>query len=1052
MHSKIVTVEDVTKIVGINNYIAALKLDKKKLIYDRYERIGNRIKVHFHYEELPITIILNKEYRMLDMNCGCKPGLDYCPHIALAVMYLIQHEELLNQMVGEISYEYDAEFNQMLLRPNVNQSLKQQIILDINLKQIDPRHPGEYELQVKIGDNKKYVLKKHLEEFIDVYRANAGEVEFGQGFTYNPEIHCFNVEDTKIIEFIAFYVDSQNHPDFSFYGYHTTSEAISFIKLKNQSLLQFMPLLKAKPFTVEIGYYVYHFEGIEDAFPLQMQLHMLGNHVEWKIDLKELKPLTINYAYTMSKDKMYEVKDHDLLKLIVEHQKQNIYIQEEEMSLFSQTILPKIEKQTVMDEALQSRFLKESPTVKYYFEKDHRDVIAKIMLCYQGEEKNLLDSNNQWGDVFLARDETSEKQYQQDLFQYGFILKGTEFYLKNNDDILAFLEEGLYQLLQKYDVYVSKDLKDMKIVHHTQLESHFSLGKDRILSYQFQIADIDESELQDFLNSIRTKKKYYRLKNGNYVDLKQPELTEFTHMLDVMGMDLMTGTLPLYKSLALHSFPDIIQMDEALDTFLNRFAKYKDLQIHWNASDQKIIRDYQKLGIQWMLTISKCGFGGILADEMGLGKTLQTIYYMKEKLKEEKGTMLLIVPTSLLYNWEHELQLFGKELKYLIVSDTKSKRNHLFSHLEDYDVVLTTYGLLRQDIDAYTNYIFDTCILDEAQNIKNVNTETTKVVKQIKAKTRFALTGTPIENSILELWSIFDFLMPGFLSSYHQFKEKYNLKAIEEDESLLKNLNIQISPFILRRRKKDVLKELPDKIESNIYVDMTEEQKKLYLAELEQAKSKIEMTIAESGFMKSQILILSLLTRLRQICIDPRLYLDTNIRSGKLDALIEILKESTQNGHKILLFSQFPSALKLVQEELKRNAITSYYLDGSTPSKTRIELVDAFNQDSTNVFLISLKAGGTGLNLTSADIVIHLDLWWNPQIENQATDRSHRIGQKHVVEVIRLIAKGTIEEKILELQQKKKQLSEQVIEGDMRDQMILSKLTEEELMEILKSE
>ena len=436
---------------------------------------------------------------------------------------------------------------------------------------------------------------------------------------------------------------------------------------------------------------------------------------------------------------------------------------------------------------------------------------------------------------------------------------------------------------------------------------------------------------------------------------------------------------------------------------------------------------------------------------MGLGKSLQTIEYIKQKVKEKAGIMLLVVPTSLIYNWEHELQQFGSEVKYLIINDTKQKRMNAFQKIESYDVILTTYGLLRQDITYYQSYTFDTCIIDEAQNIKNMNAETTKMIKTIKAKTRFALTGTPIENSLLELFSIFDFLMPGFLSTYANFKARYSIKTIEEHPELLEKLNTQIAPFILRRKKKDVLKELPDKIETNIYVDMSEEQKKLYLAQLEQTKKEIHDTLQKEGFAKSQILILSLLTRLRQICIDPRLYVDTDIRSGKLDALIQILEESIRNGHKILLFSQFPSALKLIQTELKENAITFYYLDGSTPSKIRMERVDAFNQDETSVFLISLKAGGTGLNLTSADIVIHLDLWWNPQVENQATDRSHRIGQKHVVEVIRLIAKGTIEEKILELQQKKRHLSDQVIEGDTRDQIILSKLTEEELLSILEN-
>lgn len=345
---------------------------------------------------------------------------------------------------------------------------------------------------------------------------------------------------------------------------------------------------------------------------------------------------------------------------------------------------------------------------------------------------------------------------------------------------------------------------------------------------------------------------------------------------------------------------------------------------------------------------------------------------------------------------------------------------------------------------------FKSLIIDEAQNIKNANTETTKVVKKIKASTRLALTGTPIENSILELWSIFDFVMPGFLTNIKDFETKYKIKAFDEDANLkLSSLSNLISPFILRRKKKDVIKDLPDKIDNTIYVDLTNEQKQIYVAELDRVQKEMQEILLEGGISKARFLILKLLTRLRQICIDPRIvFKDYLGGSGKMIEVINVINDMTKTGHKILIFTSFKSALELTREELSRKGITSYVIDGSVSSKKRIDLVNKFNNDDTNVFFIMLKAGGTGLNLTSADIVIHLDLWWNPQAENQATDRAHRIGQKNVVQVIKFITKGTIEEKILELQSKKKLLSDKLIDKNAGINYF-DKLTEKDIKELL---
>ncbi len=518
------------------------------------------------------------------------------------------------------------------------------------------------------------------------------------------------------------------------------------------------------------------------------------------------------------------------------------------------------------------------------------------------------------------------------------------------------------------------------------------------------------------------------------------------------------GTIPKYRAIYLDSLKKkkyhIIKTNNLFDELIEKFNTYKDTKVKLSKKEKELLRDYQLEGVKWLYNIEQTGFGGILADEMGLGKSIQTIYFIKELLKENKNYKFLIVaPTSLTYNWEQEFDKFEPNIKYKVLAGLKKKRLEEETKIEKTNVLITSYGLLKEDKEFFQNINFKVMIIDEAQNIKNSNTAITKTVKSINAETKLALTGTPIENSTIELWSIFDYIMPGFLGNIDTFEKRYKVREFDEDTNKnLESLNNLITPFVLRRKKKDVIKDLPDKIENNIYIELTKEQKKIYVAELERVNKEINKILAGEGMKKARFLILQLLTKLRQICIDPRiLYANYKGGSGKMEEFVKTVKEVIENGHKILVFTSFKTALSLAKEELNKNNITSYTIDGSVASKKRIELVDKFNTDNTNVFFIMLKSGGTGLNLTSADVVIHLDLWWNPQAENQATDRAHRIGQKNVVDVIRFITKGTIEEKILDLQNKKKILSDKLIDANSGDNTF-SKLTEQDIKELLSFE
>lgn len=1053
MSIPIAKVEDVMKIVGVQSYVDALSLDNNKLIYDGYQKMTSWLSFQFHYDEIHMELVIDKNNSVKQMKCSCLK--DNCPHIALAVMYLLSHTELLETAIADIKSDYDEEFNRQLFQELSKQKKTKQVYLDILLKELGDYH---YELQLKIGYDKKYVLKKNLETFFECMERGFGEVEFGKNFIYNPEECFFSAEDQKILEFAKFYVDALKEDNQSSY-YNYYKKNVTSISLTDSTLESFLKQLKERDFLVERGYRNYHFHGILEDTPIHAELNEVADKLELIVNYPHFVPFTRDYSYFEDGEHLYHVgkENGNFLRVMMESNRKKIYFKKEEYGTFSNLIFPKLKKATKMNlaDSLKNTFLFEKPTVKYYFEKLEDQIIASIKLVYGDQELNITESSNQFGDAYFVRDLELESSYLHELYQYHFSKEEHHFSLKKEEDMIDFLQYGLPKISEKYETYVSKNLKEIHFYPKATIRSSFGIGSDNILKYEFEIEHLDSAEMDQLFRAIRSKKKYYRLKSGDFLSLDS-ELDQFltlTEELDMPLQQLKHGSveLPKYKGMLLEDAYSFVQFEDTYKDLVKQMKQYQTTEIQFTKEEQTLLRDYQQIGVRWMVTLAKCGFGGILADEMGLGKSIQTIYYLRYCLKEHPDAkFLIVVPTSLIFNWAHEFEKFGPEIRYEVIYDTKVKRMNQIEQ-SDASVFITTYGLLRQDKEQYQAITFHTCIIDEAQAIKNVTTEISKSVKMISATTKFALTGTPIENSVLELWSIFDFILPGLLPNLTKFRVRYSVKEMEENPDCLKQLNKQISPFILRRKKSDVLQDLPDKIENNVLVELNEQQKKLYYTQLQKTKEEIDQSLGKDGFAKSQILILSLLTKLRQICIAPNLVVDhEKMESSKFEALIDILNGVLPNGHKVLIFSQFPSALKLLKKELDHQKITSYYLDGSTKSITRLELVDSFNQDDTNVFLISLKAGGTGLNLTSADIVIHLDPWWNPQVENQATDRTHRIGQKHVVEVIKLIAKGTIEEKIIDLQMKKKELSNQVIEGEMRDQLVLSKLTEKELKEILE--
>ncbi|GAB6170255.1 hypothetical protein JCM1393_27150 [Clostridium carnis] len=623
----------------------------------------------------------------------------------------------------------------------------------------------------------------------------------------------------------------------------------------------------------------------------------------------------------------------------------------------------------------------------------------------------------------------------------------------SDDYIFKFFKYEIDKLQELGSVYYSENFKIIKKITSRSIKGNITSGKYDYFKLDFKIDGISDYEIKNILKAFRDNLKYFKLENGEFLDLEEIELTNFLKLIDISADDvnLESCYFNFHKSKA--PFIDYyleenkiryIKGKKELSTIKDKFKKINSSKFDVPNLHSAELREYQKIGYNWLKTLDYLGFGGILGDEMGLGKTIQMIAFL---LSNKFSKSLIIAPTSLIYNWAKEIETFAPSIKFNVVSGNKEERESVIQNLENYDVIITTYNLLKRDIELYKEINFNYCILDEAQYIKNHTSQNAISAKMINANVRFALTGTPLENSLMDLWSIFDFIMPGYLYDDKRFSVRYH-KKLKESPEVISELNQLTKPFILRRYKKGVIKELPCKIEKQLIVSMSKEQEKIYSIYNEYVKDLISKKIKDDEFIKSKIEILSYITKLRQICLDTSVvYNDFNGESGKVLALIELLHQSIEEGHKILVFSQFTSILKNIANKLQYEDISYNYLDGSISSEKRMQLVNEFNNGNTPVFLISLKTGGTGLNLTSADVVIHFDPWWNPAVEDQATDRAHRFGQKNVVEVIKLIAKGSIEEKIVELQSEKRKLIDKVIDNEENFKLI-NELKEDELLKL----
>ncbi|MBK1810113.1 DEAD/DEAH box helicase [Clostridium sp. YIM B02505] len=1037
-------------------------------IQDIEEDLSRSIRCYVaseYFDQYLVNFQIDFKNKLMEGKCTCANYLKdgkVCSHIAAGYLHYLN--KLAKKEVKKVSIveQMVKLYDNLVTAKKHKEPVKLDVILTLN-KEITL-------LDLKVGTDKLYSVRD-LERFLLDIKKEDCILEFGKGFILDLNEQYFEVPDNNLIYFlqdllsIGEIASEKGTPNKLFQG--------KYIKLVDSSLKRVLEHCKEKSITIVIDSDKYENCRIctdELKFETKIEEELVVMRVKPKINLPV--PVTIDYEYMFYDKKIYRCDKRNANKLkaictfFMGSENNELIIPNREKGLFIGKILPVLNtiSNIELPETLKKK-LEDSGaplTCKFYFDKVGKHVGLKVKFNYKIVEIDAVSEKYVPKDVSVIRDIDKEEEVKNLLISMGFIKNKDNLIISDEEKIIELQSEGLEKLAEFGDVYYSEDFKKFKVIKKLTLSASTSINEEDLLEFSFNIDELTNEELVGTIKALRSGKKYYKASDKGFIMLDDPMLQNLNKVLESLNIkesSLLNDKVDLDKYNALYLNDkinkylsgNIVKKDDSFSKLIDSFEGVNKEKISIPKQLNCQMRNYQIDGYKWLKTLKKYGFGGILADEMGLGKTLQTIsLLLSEKEDQKTNPSIVICPTSLLYNWKEELERFAPSLRVLIYYGSKANRSRLEEEFKNVDVILTTYPIVRIDIEELKEHTFNIAIIDEAQNIKNSISQNSRSVKELRAENRFALTGTPIENSLMELWSIFDFIMPGFLFSSNSFKKKYELPIIKDDDkTALNELLSKVTPFILRRKKKDVLSELPPKIERKVSVELNKEQRKLYSTYVKIYKNEIQANIEKNGVNKSKLQILSALTRLRQLCCDPSTFInDYTGGSSKLDTLYELIESCIQEGHRILLFSQFTSALKNIEKHLQETGISYMYLDGSVKSEERLKLVNSFNSGNSSVFLISLKAGGAGLNLTSADVVIHFDPWWNPAVEDQATDRAHRIGQENSVEVIKLIAKGTIEEKIYKLQEKKKDIINNVMEEESIASSVISTMNIDDIKEL----
>lgn len=900
---------------------------------------------------------------------------------------------------------------------------------------------GDVRVSLRVGQERLYVVKS-MAQFLRAMREKTS-LAFGKGFVLEPEWMGFDGVDERILSLLqdaAYVSDLEGH-------LVLTGLEAKYLTLPERFVPRLMHLLRDKPFRVSLGEETHSVTGVFDGqVELLFAVYASGRELEVRAQMpKTMRPLDERCAYVYCEGDVLHLppSQREIVRVLMqagsETQAAFRFDAAQSARVISE-LLPALEQagSVTIDGALAERIVRRPLQVRAYFDREERMVLCRMTFVYGDEEIDPFAPapGVQTGEdrMLMLRDAAAERKALDQLAASGFRMQRGRVVLSGQDAVYRFLTEGIYRLQETAEVYCSDEFRKM-----TPRKPHFTgtlRMQDGTLRLQMQQDGEPSEEIVNILRALRDRKRYFRLRDGTFLDLTDMdewrELAEAAVGADNGRDEDADGTSPFgrgivevasYRAAYMVSLLEGSSLPVTADDGVKQMVS--SLQTDGEPCPEPLgsmLRPYQMRGFMWMQALDRLHMGGVLADDMGLGKTLQVIALLlwAQSDKREDRASIVVAPTSLVYNWLSEINRFAPSLRVAVAEGSQNQRMQGIARLcgpqRDVDVYLTSYPLIRRDIGHLSNVPFRFAILDEAQYIKNAMSVGAGAVKQLKAQTRFALTGTPMENHPGELWSIFDFVLPGYLLSFAQFMHRF---GYGEESDVLRR---RIRPFLLRRLKGDVLRELPDKVEVQMLADMTEEQRRVYQASLLRLRPQVE----SAG--TSHVEMLAAITELRQICGHPSLVLkDYAASSGKLDMLLDILPGALEAGHRALIFSQFTRMLRIIRRRLEAVGIECLYLDGDTPPKRRMEMVEQFNGGQGQVFLISLKAGGSGLNLVGADTVIHFDPWWNPAAEDQATDRAHRIGQKRAVTVIRLITRGSIEEQVVRLGARKRELFDQMI-------------------------
>ena len=967
---------------------------------------------------------------------SCECGKQHCRHLVAAVLVAERTGVVSELLNGQNMMSSQALFNAMESAIPPKESLKLEVTLSGG--------PQNLSLRLRTGETRLYVVRS-IPAFLRALREER-PITFSRNFTLIPQQMRYTREQMALLNLLDNYLNTLGSVD-----REVRPEDQRDLPLPQHLVEQVLDALRRLPFILETDGEVYQQEGI-GQYPLPVVFDVDGGPAALQISTAWSADIPVfgqSGAYALLDGQLVHLQSEErrllqLLNAFCTDGTATFVFGRQDVPRVMAELLPSLMREHAVNiqPGLRAQMISLPLVARVYLDAERGEIVARVMFVYgeyQTDPFTLKDDIP----VLLMRDALAERRVMDALARAGFRVLRGHIHMDGDEEIFEFITHGVAELSRLAEVFMSQAFRKLE-PRAIRLSGSLRSRNGRVSLELFDDGTPVE-ELLPLMQAIREGRQYFRYREGTFVYLE--------------GMEDWIDLARAVEEAA-HREPDTRDLQGYHASYLQALASAHNLPIDAESdalatpqrpdSPVEGLHPYQLDGFHWLCSLHALGMGGILADEMGLGKTVQTIAAISHAVRTGPDRMpsLVVVPTTLIYNWVNEFARFAPELKVVPAVGTPAERDALVAGMaagDDIDVMLTSYPLLRQDVDQLAQVPFRFVVLDEAQNIKNMDSMGARAAKRLQAHTRLALSGTPMENSIGELWSLFDFVLPGYLPPLHAFLKRYDQGREAED------LLLRIRPFMMRRLKKDVMEQLPPKIETTITVDMPPEQRKVYSAALMQRRLHVMDLLRERGLSASRIQVLALITQLRQICCHPALVMSNYVgASGKLDVLMDILPQMLHDGHRVLIFSQFTAMLALIRQRLNQEGIAHLYLDGDTPARERQALSQRFNEGGEEaVFLISLKAGGTGLNLTGADTVIHYDPWWNPAAEDQAADRAHRLGQQNTVQVLKLVMHDSIEEQVVTMGRRKRRLFDLLITPG---EQMPDKLTEQDVLMLFGQE